>query len=149
MLLKKADMFHRFFVLFLVGFILVSCKEKSVEKTIESSAEEVVEIEGDFVKFYNRFHKDSAFQWNHVAFPMENMANDSIGEYWTEENWIMHNAFSDMGGMFKRDINPIGKSLVVEKIVDANGFFDMERRFSKSKDEWNLIFYSVENPAFN
>lgn len=156
MLEKKQDMFSRlliFGVILCFSFNFISCKndkatEESVsEIVIDKEVEEVV-LDGEFVKFYNEFHKDSMFQLDHIAFPLQNNHDESIGEFWNRENWVRHNTFTDMDGMFRRDFEVLG-NIVIEKIIDANGFFEMERRFANLSAGWNLIFYTVENPSIN
>lgn len=140
---------HKLFVLAscIVMLTLASCKESStVVQTEILKAEEVVELDSAFIKFYNRFHSDSIYQLQHIQFPLSKNSQGAIGENWQKDNWVIHNRFSDMGGMFKRDLVPIG-SMVVEKIIDANGFFEMERRFADLSDGWKLIYYDVRNPS--
>ncbi len=122
--------------------------KSDVETSVAENAEDEIVLEESFVKFYNQFHEDSLYQWDHVMFPLENLHESSIDGPWTRENWIRHNTFTDMGGMFKRDFEVLG-NIVVEKIIDANGFFEMERRFAKLSSGWNLIYYHIENPSIN
>ncbi len=126
---------------------LFSCKGPTTEVQGEIlQSDEVVELDSTFIKFYNRFHSDSLYQLAHVQFPIDKNSQGLSGDKWDKENWIIHNQFTDMGGMFKRDLTPIG-SMVVEKIIDANGFFEMERRFAELSDGWKLIYYDVRNPS--
>lgn len=136
----------RILILF-IGFALFSCKAPTTEvKGDILQSLEVVELDSSFIKFYNRFHSDSLYQLEHIQFPLKKNSQGLFGEKWDEENWIIHNQFSDMGGMFKRDLTPLGP-LVIEKIIDANGFFEMERRFAELSDGWKLIYYDVRNPS--
>lgn len=127
---------------------LMSCKAKESNVGTETFDGEIIEFDADFVKFYNDFHSDSIFQMAHVKFPLKKTPMNSGNEYWTTEDWVLHRPFSDHGGKFKRDFNVLG-SLIIENIIDANGFFSMERRFAKLSDGWKLIFYNVENPREN
>ena len=147
---KKVDMskFYSISVLAIM-ILLTSCKGKLVEHQSEVlQAEDVVELESDFIEFYNKFHEDSLYQLSHIAFPIKKNPKESSSEMWTEDNWVMHHSFSNSGGMFRRDFSTMNK-MVIEKIIDANGFFEMERRFGKLIDGWNLIYYNIDNPGIN
>lgn len=126
-----------------VLFLFLACKPKGQQDEKSISEIEVVELDKDFVDFHEMFHTDSIFQLSHIRFPLARSVQDSIQEPWTKESWVMHRTFSDFGGKFKRDFTVMGK-LVIENIIDANGFFSMERRFAKLIDGWTLIYYNVE-----
>lgn len=132
-----------------LSFLLISCfacKKQAVDdsqtasQTEEISEEEVVEIEKDFVDFYNQFHEDSIFQLSAINFPLH-AEGDSIT--WTSENWIMHKPFNDYGNKFRREFTPAGR-IMLERIYDANGFFSMHRRWGKLSDGWKLIYYKID-----
>ena len=136
------------------GFLLLifigSCKADGSQSSdgaqiVEESESEVVELDEDFIEFYMQFHEDSLFQLDHVAFPLKNYESELEGMHWQREDWKMHHPFSDEAGMFNRDYTVLGK-IVIEKIVDANGYFDMERRFARLSSGWNLIYFKVEHP---
>lgn len=121
--------------------LLFGCKSKETpyEVPVESETE-VVEIEKDFVEFYEKFHTDSVFQLESINFPLVDPINSIT---WTTDNWVMHQPFDDYGGKFRREFTPAGK-IVLERIYDANGFFDMKRRWAKLLDGYKLIYYSTE-----
>jgi len=123
--------------------LFLACKPKVQQDESAVSEVEVVELDREFVDFFEMFHEDSLFQLAHIKFPLARSKQDSIQVPWTKENWVMHRPFSDFGGKFKRDFTVMGK-LVIENIIDANGFFSMERRFAKLIDGWTLIYYNVE-----
>ncbi len=142
--------------------LFISCKNKVVKQIngeeITTTTKKQVEnnslvsnsqdISPDsFDEFYQRFHKDSLFQMEHIIFPLEGkpMLADSsqIGKkfYWKKENWKMHRAFDDDSFQRYKDNY---EDLVIEKLCDPMGFC-LERRFSKIGDNWFLIFYSSMN----
>ncbi len=129
-------------ILFLFAVLLFfACKKEASESAIaDESSTELVEIEKDFVEFYDRFHEDSTFQLTAISFPLH-ADGDLIT--WTEENWILHQPFNDYGDKFRREFTPAGR-LVFERIYDANGFFNMNRRWAKLSDGWKLIYYKID-----
>jgi len=146
---KNTDMWNRVFIILIVAF-LFSCKSNT-DQNVQTSENQVmdqdvveVELDSTFVKFYNRFHIDSVYQLDHVVFPMKNTHDSDVGPLWTAENWVMHKPFSDMGGMFTLDYQVLG-NVVVEKINDYNGFFQMERRFGNLSSGWQLIYYHIDS----
>lgn len=129
-----------FFLTF--SLLILSCKnaENTASETTESTDTAVIELEKDFVEFYNKFHTDSIFQLQSINFPLQ-APEDSIT--WTVDNWILHQPFDDYGGKFRREFTPAGQ-IVLEKIYDANGFFMMNRRWARLSDGWKLIFYKID-----
>lgn len=138
------------YVLFISGLLLMlACRPKQTEQSAEviDSGVEVVELPKGFDAFYEKFHYDTTLQVEHIVFPLKNnTTNIEIGEYWTKDNWITHRMFDDYGGTFRRSFQPIG-NMVIEKIMEANGMFYMERRFAQLSDKWNLIYYEVSVPT--
>ena len=115
----------------------------SCKNTKDHSDQEIV-IPDDFVSFYDRFHKDSLFQIDHIIFPLAGVpAYDSLRSNdwtWKLEDWTMHRPFDDKGGVFKRNWYNVN-SVIIEKIVDSSGRFSMERRWVKMGQEWTMIYY--------
>lgn len=138
------------FIILLVFIAFVSCKRKDQQTDMQAEAiemdSEVVELDKEFIDFYNTFHTDTVFQLAHISFPLKQNPFGQDDAEWTAENWVVHRPFSDMDNSFRRDFQPMGGTLVIEKIIDASGYFEMERRFAKLVDGWNLIYYSVRNP---
>lgn len=138
-------MLRAFLFLFLSVSLLLSCKSKTADP-------EMRELPEDFYSFYIQFHADSTFQMQHISFPLEGTRKAGEGGkvdlmmpyFWQREEWILHKAFNDFNGSFKREFYQIGP-VIIEKIADQNEFFKMERRFAKFDKEWQLIFYSVNN----
>lgn len=106
----------------------------------------------DFTEFYTRFHGDSAFQLQHIQWPLAGIPEqaDSIqlarGNYqWTQEQWQTHKPFNSEGGTFKQNFEVLSKDLIVERIRDKDEQFGMERRFAKLSEGWYLIYYAGMN----
>jgi len=130
------------YYLILIGLIFVSCKN---EKTTAESAYFKEEIPSDFLSFYDKFHSDSLYQLDHIIFPLQ-MQSDSTP--WEKENWAIHNSFDSQGGEFTRNYFHLN-GLVIENISDSKGYYKIERRFSKSNDSYNLIYYKNTNAFEN
>lgn len=123
-------------MLLVITLFLSSCRSDQQAKF----AKEASEFPMDFEEFYHRFHRDSIFQLGHIVFPLEGKRIDSTGDTtWEKATWIVHKPFNDMG-TFNRQIT-ILNGIVIEKIIDESGQYDMERRWSMLGDEWYLIYY--------
>ena len=102
----------------------------------------------EFIDFYRRFHQDSAFQMEHILFPLEGAPprSDSsllsAGEFkWQREDWRLHRDFT-AGGDFERQLTPLSEDLIVEQIVHRSGEYIIRRRWARLGDEWYLIYYA-------
>lgn len=132
------------FLLLTGSFILLSsCKNK----TEQTEAVPLYETK-EFLDFYERFSTDSAFQMEHVVFPLdgirapENQTDTvSLSYQWQKEEWKIHNKFDDADGTFSKEMMDLAGKMVIEIISDESGTFSMERRFAKLSDGWNLIYY--------
>ena len=124
--------------------LLLSCKgEKSAVPTEESIITQ--DVPSDFLDFYFKFHSDSLYQISHIVFPLKQMQN---GESWQKEEWKIHKPYDDHGGQYQRQfVNLSG--IIIEKISDGSGIYSMERRFIKSNDGYDMIFYQVINALNN
>lgn len=108
----------------------------------------------DFAAFYERFHRDSLYQMEHIPFPIDGLPTfsdkedeDLSGFRWTAENWKLHRPLNLNQNEFKQTFDAIGENLIVESIIHRNGSFAMMRRFARMGDEWYLIYYAAMNPA--
>jgi hypothetical protein len=118
--------------------IIGCCSCKSEKEKITGVIDD--EMPSDFLPFYQTFHADSIFQLSHIVFPLEGKRVDEAGlTAWNKEQWVLHKPFSAMG-TFTRQLSAFN-GIVIEKIIDNSGQYDMERRWSKLSDEWYLIFY--------
>lgn len=118
--------------------LFISCKQDKNTDT-DYTSDNVVEIPEEFVPFYDRFHTDSLFQINHIVFPLKESSDSTM---WLKENWSMHHPFNDMQGEFVRSFDNIN-GIMIEKINQKNGFVEIERRFGKVGDDYNLIYYKI------
>lgn len=101
-----------------------------------------------FDAFYASFHTDSLFQLSHILFPLEGlpeaMDTTHLGAtyYWNKETWILHHPFNPGDTTFERQFQIIDSTLIREVIVHLMSGYRMERRFSFTGEEWQLIYYS-------
>lgn len=136
------------FLVIVLSFTFIQCKNNSKSNTSNIGLKE---LPGDFVSFFEKFHSDSIFQMKHIAFPLEGMTNsldsnpDSLVPYeWRKNEWKLHREFDNYENIFTRNFYLFDEGIVIEKISGVDGLFQMERRFSKLNDGWNLIYYSVK-----
>lgn len=152
----------KYFIGFLAGVLVTSIfftmKLRQTVNAPDEPDEEAQEYaatnEGlppDFLAFYRRFHEDSLYQLEHVIFPLQGLpaeadsATIADGKYrWQKENWVMHHPFENAEGEFARSLKKISDEMVIENITVA-GQYGMQRRFSKSGNEWYLIYYAGMN----
>ncbi len=132
----------------LMVLAFVSCKDK--QETVSQTAvapdlEISKEVPADFLQFYMKFFADTTYQLSHIVFPLK-MKSDST--YWQKEDWVYHVPFSDDSGQFKQEFIHV-KGLVLETISDEKKLFKVMRRYIKTDDGYNLIFYSKQNAFEN
>ena len=142
-------------LLFLALLGLNACQNRATSEEQEnpSSATAVSEEElAGFRQFYQKFHQDSLYQVDHIIFPLEGLPDnaDSLAFvednfHWERESWQMHRPFDFEFSDFVRQLEPIGGSIVVERIIHKTGQMGMIRRFSRLGDEWYLIYYAGMN----
>jgi hypothetical protein len=123
--------------------IILGCKP-------EAKKSETGEV-SDFTAFYERFHQDSAFQMEHILFPLQGLPSSADSAQlldrnfrWQAEDWAIHRpipANSD----FSSKLLPVDEALVIEQIIHNSGDYAIERRFAKMNDEWLLIYYAGLN----
>ena len=104
-----------------------------------------------FLSFYEQFHSDSAFQVEHILFPLEGLpsyadsATMASGTFrWQEADWKIMRPF-DASSEFEKQFIPLTDVLVVEKIMHQSGKFGMERRWAFLRGDWYLIYYAGIN----
>jgi hypothetical protein len=110
-----------------------------------------VELPEDFNAFYDRFHRDSAFQMEHISWPLSGapsafdttfQGKDISGFTWAQEDWVMHKPF-DSRAEFDREYEVLGDNMVNEVCTHQRLGVEMVRRFAKTSDGWKLIYYSA------
>jgi hypothetical protein len=106
----------------------------------------------DFASFYERFHQDSAYQMDHIIFPLEGLPQSAdsaliaAGTFrWTPESWQIQGSFDLQSSDFEHQLTPIGEDVMLEKFIHRTGELAMVRRFAKLGDEWYLIYYAGLN----
>ena len=105
-----------------------------------------------FSEFYQRFHQDSAFQMNHIIFPLEGIPDNAdketieSGTYrWQREDWHLMRSVDYQMSEYRRDFIPLTDEMVMERILHKSGQFGMVRRFAIISSEWHLIYYAGVN----
>ena len=117
----------------------------------EITSEPSAKLTNGFIQFYDRFHSDSAYQMEHIVFPLEGippgLEDGIIPEdfAWQKENWKLHKLFDGSDGKFVQTLDEVGNALVIDQIKDVKGDYGMQRRFAKMGDEWYLIYYAGIN----
>ena len=131
---------------FLLFPLLFSCRREAPADQLPDS------LEPDFVDFYEKFHRDSAFQMSHIVFPLQGLPSEvdslTLAEgrfYWQQEDWIMHRPLDAGDQDFQRIFTPLNRDLIVEKIVHKTTGFGMMRRWARMGEEWYLIYYAGMN----
>lgn len=130
-----------FFLLLLLG-----CRQdKNSHSHVHEESVLTSDLPEDFLAFYLKFHSDPEYQLEHIVFPLKEKKDGTV---WEKENWVTHKPFEDHDGQYKQSfLNMNG--LIMETIRDASGMFTIERRFIKSGDAYNLIYYVVINAFEN
>ena len=129
-------------------FLAFSCRDKG------SDAPDVqlpTEYQG-FADFYKRFHQDSAYQMEHIIFPLEGLPREadsalvSSGAFhWQKEDWAIQRGFNLQNSSFEQQLIPVDEGLIIEKITHKAGDLGMQRRFARIGEEWYLIYYADLN----
>lgn len=131
------------FWFWMLVLLSISCGRNKQEATVAEAST----LPADFEVFYEKFHKDTAYQKAHIVFPLEGQpAKKDEGAVadpnfkWQKNTWLMHKPYDDMGGTFSRSFLSFN-DIVTEEIADGTGQFTMTRRFAKLDGEWHLIYY--------
>lgn len=125
--------------------LLVACKPGTPAVTSENPPEIQDTLPADFIEFYQRFHSDSAYQMQHIVFPVEGRFTGSAGQdstvYRAPGEWKIHRAMSPNED-WQIDFVIPAEGIVTEIIYARDRSFWMERRFAKSSSEWFLIYFT-------
>ena len=134
----------------LLAFTLVlSCGEPKPQMPVNTSP--VVELPEGFEVFYDRFHRDSAYQMAHISWPLSGapsafdtvyQGQDISGFTWAKEDWVIHKTF-DSRAEFDREYEVLGENMVNEVCTHQRLGVRMIRRFAKTSDGWQMIYYSA------
>ncbi|MCW5923068.1 MAG: hypothetical protein KIS77_12025 [Saprospiraceae bacterium] len=139
----------RFFLpVFLLFFLFLACK--NTHKEAEQVTQTTVKVPQDFLDFYDRFHRDSAYQLAHISWPLQGDTDEQTENggtrrksiIWEQADWRIQTLDFDLNDyVFDRHL--LGEMLLVEVIKPKAANFGIERRFAKQSDgEWMLIYYS-------
>lgn len=139
----------RYFVILLFVPFVFSCSNKQPTVTEDFSSNY---NDDDFEAFYERFHKDSAFQMERITFPLQGMPGmaDSMlvnyGDFYYEKaGWkLLHHVDWDTVTTFQRRLEHTGLGVVNEYICTVEKFC-ISRRFAKLSNGWHLIYYADVN----
>lgn len=118
--------------------------ERPRDETTETL--EAPELPADFRDFYERFHRDTAYQLAHITFPLEGRiltdtaSGQAIAGRFERSDWVVHQPF-DLGADFARELAIIDDGLIFETISARTGNYTIERRFARQAGQWNLIYY--------
>ena len=128
------------------------CTNGSKESTGTSSSTSDEALPDGFAAFYQQFHYDSAFQMEHIIFPLEGLPDNADAETiqsgnfrWEKENWHLMQPVDYQMSEYQRDFIPLTKEMVMERIIHKGGEFGMVRRFAVISGEWHLIYYAGVN----
>jgi hypothetical protein len=148
---------NKLYFYLLLTFLFLQCKNNSKVAT-ENQNIRKLEMTQEFKDFISKFESDSVFQMSHISFPLEGAIRapqedllpdeperyDSLVPYkWRKNKWKLHREFNSYDSIFQREYFMLTVDMVLEKTSGVNGLFQMERRFAKMSDGWNLIYYSV------
>ena len=132
------------YFLFII-FCIIGCKSDTPQPSETETSLFKEEIPQDFLSFYDRFHSDLDYQMDHVIFPLSQRTDSTK---WQKKDWLMHKPFDTQDGEFSRTYTHLN-GIVVENIQDQKGLFRIERRFNKSNDGYDLIYYKITNAFEN
>jgi len=144
-------------LIILVSFLFFTCKKKettaSTANEPESAYRSLGSLPNDFLAFYQRFHRDSAYQVSHINFPLEGKStvidtsgNEKHSFIWNKDNWQLHQELDMLDTSFQRTyIADSNDRLITENIYHVNGTFAIQRRFYKTGADYSLIYYNVIN----
>lgn len=135
----------RIAILLIVVSFFMSCQPSTPEA---EAPPQVTELPGDFLDFYEKFHADTNFQVEHIAFPLPGKPSpgeldfEVVNFKWTRDGWKMHKRLADDDDTFERKYRFLAPEIIQEFIYAPDYGFSMERRFAKMSDGWNLIYYA-------
>lgn len=106
----------------------------------------------DFQEFYQIFHSDSVKQLEYIRFPLKGLPDnadpddESINDfYFTQDQWIFHKNPHAFNELFSCSYLSASDMLVEENIIDKKNGLITIRRFAKTSDGWQLIYYAGMN----
>ena len=124
--------------------LLYACESDNTE-----SQNEQIGLPDDFNEFYVRFHRDTAFQFAHISWPLKGTRAGLEGSEeasWSREEWTPHTRMpSSME--YDQSFNVLSDDMVIETIRDRGASYAMQRRFARMSDGWYMIYYVEMQPT--
>ncbi|TNE65448.1 MAG: DUF4348 domain-containing protein, partial [Bacteroidetes bacterium] len=118
----------RLFVLVVFCAAFSACQNPSSSSNTPSSPElttqaSAVELPEDFKAFYQKFHTDSLFQLEHIAWPLQGDKSVRVDAErmekrtttWEKATWHMHRPVDFSSGEFKQHWEVLGDALIIER----------------------------------
>ena len=106
----------------------------------------------EFNAFYQRFHRDSAYQLAHIRFPLEGIPGGADSAAlavpnfrYTRADWQLHRPVDYEMSEFKRTFLPVSEDFIIERVMHKTIPMGMTRRWMRTDGEWELIFYAGMN----
>jgi hypothetical protein len=135
-------------VLSVCVLLAVSCKKKETSNLPQDGS-----LPADFPAFYEKFHADTAFQMSHISFPLKGVPMHADSATVVEDNfyyekslWILHKPMVLNDTFYTQQFFKLTNDMVLERVIQKDVHFGMERRFVKLNNEWTLIHYTAMNP---
>lgn len=132
--------------------LVFACKNQPADNTGSLPINADEELPEGFSDFYQRFHLDSAYQMEHIIFPLEGIPDNADLETiqsatfrWQKENWQLMRPVDYQMSEYRRDFIPLTREMVLERIIHKSGEFGMVRRFAIISGDWHLIYYAGVN----
>ena len=140
----------KFIFIAVFSCLLFTCKDPALKQL---SKEETPE---DFKAFYQKFMTDSSYQMSHIVFPLTgipdhaNPETDDLKNFrWKKSGWTLHKDFDFENSGYDQIFSITSKGVLKEYLIHKSNKFRIERRFSKTNGEWNLIYYAGVNEINN
>lgn len=140
---------------FVYGLLLLStivaCSNDTNRRVENISPEAANALPSDFMTWYEKFHADSAFQIEHISWPLSGrpspldssfMNTDVSNFFWQQQDWKIHRPFNH-NAKFNREFEVLAPNLINEISNHSDLDLVMLRRFAKTSDGWNLIYYAA------
>ena len=134
----------------LLGLFLITACNSDKKKVLNDAS--MASAEEDFTNFYKRFLRDTAYQMEHIDFPLAGLPAQADSStiasgqfFWKKKNWLMHKEFDIEKSGFQVQLNWLSETLVEESLTNKEIGLGMMRRFSKGRDGWFLIYYADMN----
>lgn len=133
------------FILF--ALLMAGCQQTNDQQSQNQTPELV--LPEDFTEFYEKFHNDTAYQMAHIVWPLpgrpsmlDSTVNYQGGAYsYQKEDWIPHKPLS-ADTKFDREYEIVSDFIINETFSHRDMPITVLRRFAKTSDGWQLIFYA-------